>query len=102
MMRRTPRSTLFPYTTLLGSGPYTYAWTGPGGFTATSQTISVNAAGTYNVTVTNSRSHHCTPGRSATWIPNANPTKGVNSPTVCASDLPSSLTAKPSGGTSPF
>ncbi len=34
-----------------GSGTYTYAWTGPSGFTATTQDLSSLAAGTYNVTV---------------------------------------------------
>jgi large repetitive protein len=36
-----------------GGGPtYTYAWTGPAGFTATTATISALQSGTYNVTVT--------------------------------------------------
>jgi hypothetical protein len=32
-------------------GPYTYSWTGPNGFTATTQSINNLSAGTYNVTV---------------------------------------------------
>ena len=35
------------------SGSYSYAWTGPNGFTATSSTISTIVAGTYQVTSTN-------------------------------------------------
>jgi len=35
--------------------PYTYAWTGPGGFSATTQDISGLVAGTYCYTVTDSR-----------------------------------------------
>lgn len=35
-----------------GIAPYTYVWTGPGGFTASSQDLSNIAAGTYTVTVT--------------------------------------------------
>lgn len=35
-----------------GVPPYTYAWVGPGGFTATNDTISNLLAGTYTVTVT--------------------------------------------------
>ncbi len=35
-----------------GKTPYTYNWTGPSGFTATTQDISNRGAGTYNVTVT--------------------------------------------------
>lgn len=36
-----------------GAGFSSYAWTGPSGFTATTQTITVTAGGTYNLTVTN-------------------------------------------------
>ncbi len=39
-----------------GTPPYTYAWTGPGGFTATTQDISSLEAGDYNVTVTDANS----------------------------------------------
>lgn len=35
-----------------GTGAYTYAWTGPSGYTATTQDISSIPAGLYNVTVT--------------------------------------------------
>jgi pectinesterase len=35
-----------------GSAPYTYAWTGPNGYTSASQNISNLDTGTYNVTVT--------------------------------------------------
>ncbi|MEO8069294.1 MAG: choice-of-anchor L domain-containing protein [Flavobacteriales bacterium] len=35
-----------------GSAPYTIAWTGPNGFTASTQDIGGLAAGTYNVTIT--------------------------------------------------
>ncbi len=35
-----------------GTGPYTYAWTGPGGFTSTSEDITLLKAGWYKVTVT--------------------------------------------------
>ena len=35
-----------------GLGPYTYAWTGPSGFTSTSQDLSGLAPGSYSVTIT--------------------------------------------------
>ena len=35
-----------------GTAPYTYSWTGPGGFTSNQECITVGADGTYNVTVT--------------------------------------------------
>ncbi len=35
-----------------GTGPYSYSWTGPNGFTSTSEDISSLASGTYTVTVT--------------------------------------------------
>ncbi|MCM2317427.1 MAG: hypothetical protein NDJ92_19945, partial [Thermoanaerobaculia bacterium] len=37
-----------------GVGPYTYAWTGPNGFAATSKAITVSDAGVYSVVVTDS------------------------------------------------
>jgi gliding motility-associated-like protein len=37
-----------------GKAPYTYAWTGPGGYTATTKNISGLHAGTYHVTITDS------------------------------------------------
>jgi gliding motility-associated-like protein len=40
--------------TLPGTGgPFTYAWTGPGGFTATTQNLTGLAAGTYQATIVN-------------------------------------------------
>lgn len=47
-----------------GTPGYTFNWTGPGGFTATTRNLSNLSAGTYNVTVTDSRG--CTATASAT------------------------------------
>lgn len=47
-----------------GTTPRAYSWTGPGGFTSTSQNISNLTAGTYNVTVTDANS--CTGTGTAT------------------------------------
>lgn len=35
-----------------GTGPYTYAWTGPGGFTANTEDLSGIGSGTYTLTIT--------------------------------------------------
>ncbi|MEY3367676.1 MAG: hypothetical protein RI973_831, partial [Bacteroidota bacterium] len=35
-----------------GTGPFTFAWSGPSGYTATTEDISMRPAGTYSVTVT--------------------------------------------------
>jgi hypothetical protein len=48
-----------------GSPPYTYSWTGPGGFNSTDQNITVSTPGTYNVTVTES-GNYCTATNSGT------------------------------------
>ncbi len=42
---------------------YTYAWSGPGGFTSTLQTITVNVVGDYYVTVTNTSGCPSSPGK---------------------------------------
>jgi hypothetical protein len=41
--------------TVAGSSPFGFAWTGPGGFTAGTEDISGLRAGTYNVTVTDTK-----------------------------------------------
>jgi large repetitive protein len=51
-------------TTTGGTIPVTYSWSGPGGFTSTSQNISNLSPGTYTVTVTDARS--CTITSTAT------------------------------------
>jgi large repetitive protein len=56
-----------------GTPTYTYSWSGPSGFTATTQNISNRPAGTYNVTVTDSQ--NCTTTATATIT---GPTSGVS------------------------
>ena len=76
-----------------GTGAKTFAWsTG-----ATTSTISTSTGGTYSVTVTDTKG--CTGSSTGTLTVNPNPTVSVNSPEVCASTLPATLTATPSGGT---
>ncbi len=81
------------------SGPYTYAWTGPSGFTANTATISATAAGVYSVTATDTNG--CSATGMGTLTVNPAPSVSVNSGSVCAgSSL--SLVAKIVGGTGPF
>ncbi len=47
-----------------GTSPYTYAWTGPAGFAASSEDLNAIPAGTYNVTITDAKS--CTATASVT------------------------------------
>ncbi len=56
-----------------GTGPYTFSWSGPGGFTATGNPISVSTVGTYNVTVTDASSTQCTGTGQGTLSLNPNP-----------------------------
>jgi hypothetical protein len=58
-----------------GAGFSSYAWTGPSGFTATTQSVTVSNAGLYTVAVTNSSG--CTGTASATVTTNAAPTPTI-------------------------
>ncbi|RMH00936.1 MAG: hypothetical protein D6706_02835, partial [Chloroflexi bacterium] len=63
-----------------GAAPYTYSWSGPNGFTSTSQNPSITgatlaAAGTYSVTVTDANG--CTATASTTVTVNANPKPSI-------------------------
>jgi hypothetical protein len=72
-----------------------YAWTGPGGFTADTQTIVVDTEGTYTVVV------RCTTGTTATDSGNltvhANPTAGISPNSTCVG-VPTQLHGNPQGG----
>jgi hypothetical protein len=80
--------------------PVTFAWTGPGGFTATGPTITVGVAGTYTATITDQ--FGCINTCTATLIVNPLPIVSVNSPTVCPT-ASGTLTATVTGSTAtPF
>jgi len=84
-----------------GIAPYIYAWTGPGGYTASVQSPANLAAGTYNVTVTDK--YGCTATGSATI--NAPPSAIVVSGVVVNATNPNadgSIDISVSGGTSPY
>jgi hypothetical protein len=66
------------------SGMSNYSWTGPNGFTATSQSVSISDSGTYTVTVTNSNG--CQSSCTRTYIFNPTPTITVTpaSAAICS------------------
>jgi len=86
-----------------GTPAYTYSWTGPAGYTATTQNISALAtAGTYNVTVTDSKA--CTATASAAiTIPTAVAIALTSSTNVsCKGGANGAIDITPSGGTSGY
>src|SRR5213592_4577083 len=69
-----------------GTGTLTYAWTGPGGFTATTEDIAGLAAGDYNLTVTDANGCTLT---ATIAVGNVNSTLGethVTTDATCSND----------------
>lgn len=79
-------------------GPYTFSWTGPGGFTADTDSVSVAAQGTYSVTVRNAKGCTSLPAM-VTLTVNQNPTVSISpmSKAVCEGSS-ATFTASGSGG----
>lgn len=86
-----------------GVAPYSYSWTGTGGFTANTKDISGRSAGTYNVTITDA--NNCTFVLNNQTI-TAPPALVIGTPTVnnvsCFGGNNGSITLSISGGTSPY
>jgi gliding motility-associated-like protein len=81
-----------------GTSPYTYAWTGPSSFTATTANISSRPAGTYNVTVTDQ--NNCTATASAVITqPTAISVTAANTNVSCNGGSNGTLTVTATGGT---
>jgi gliding motility-associated-like protein len=85
-----------------GVGPFTYSWSGPSSFSATTQDLSGLAAGTYSVTVTDANG--CTTPRTVTL---AQPAAALSATATSTSTTGfglsnGSATAIPSGGTAPY
>ncbi|OFY85201.1 MAG: hypothetical protein A3F72_05330 [Bacteroidetes bacterium RIFCSPLOWO2_12_FULL_35_15] len=90
-----------------GTSSYTYAWTGPGGFTSTSQNPTGLSAGTYTVTITDANG--CTITKVITLTQPAVLSATATSPTVaggynmtCSGTLDGSINLTVSGGTAPY
>ena len=89
-----------------GYAPYSYSWTGPGGFTANSQDISGLVAGTYTVTVTDAA---CTRTQSFNLIAPTTLTANL-APAIlafgqniaCFGGSTGSIDATVAGGTGPY
>ena len=87
-----------------GTPPYSYAWTGPGGFTASTQDISGLLAGDYSLTVTDDNG--CTQAHGPVTL-NQPPELIITDVTVadvtgCYGDATGSITITAGGGTPPL
>ena len=71
-----PNNGVIDITVTGGASPYTYSWTGPNGFTASSQDISGLAPGSYEVTVTDDN------GCTVTYTFEVNSTVGIDAETL--------------------
>ncbi len=84
-----------------GMAPYTYAWSGPGGFSSNAQDIGGLAAGTYTVLVTDA--HGCTATTDRTLgQPAALGVTATVSDLQCRNDLSGAIAITPAGGTAPY
>lgn len=84
-----------------GVTPYTFAWTGPSSFTATTEDLTARPAGTYNVTVTDGNA--CTTTSTATINqPTAITASATNTSVSCNAGSNGTITVTASGGTAPY
>ena len=84
-----------------GNGPYTFAWSGPEGFSSSSQNISGLIAGSYTVIVTDAED--CTESRNYTITEPAEIiVEGDVNTVVCAGDSDGSINLSITSGSGPF
>jgi len=86
-----------------GTTPYTYAWSGPSSYSATTEDITGLSAGTYTVVVTDAKS--CTSTNSSVVV--GSPTaltlsNGSQTNVACYGNSTGSVTVTAGGGTSPY
>ncbi|WP_207625685.1 beta strand repeat-containing protein [Niastella populi] len=84
-------------TTFTASGGGTYSWTGPNGFTAGTQNVTISDSGTYTVTVTNSNGCKTSCTRTLAFNPTPTITVTPASAAICSG---TSTTLTASGATS--
>ncbi|MGV3528253.1 MAG: T9SS type B sorting domain-containing protein, partial [Flavisolibacter sp.] len=84
-----------------GTAPYQFSWSGPGGFTASTQDISALAAGTYTVVVTDDKGCSAT---TAVVVPQQNNSITVTGSTLSAtcSAASGAISIDVSGGDAPY
>ena len=86
-----------------GSSPFTYAWSGPSGYTASTKNISSLAAGTYSVTITDNNGCSASLTSSALTQPASySITASVVSNVTCNKGTNGSASVISSGGTAPY
>ncbi len=85
-----------------GTAPYSYAWTGPNGFTATSENLQNLASGSYQVRVTDANG--CTITGAAQMITEPSPLalNQVKVDNSCFLGGTGNITVTASGGTAPY
>lgn len=84
-----------------GTPGYTYAWTGPGGYTASTQDINALAAGSYQLSVTDANG--CTAIHSTTLTqPNAISTTAIIATAACNGASNGGIDITVSGGAAPY
>ena len=84
-----------------GTTPYTYSWTGPGGYTSTSEDISGLSAGTYTVTVNDANT--CSETNTVTITePTVLSLSSTSINESCSGSADGSIDLTPTGGTTPY
>ena len=80
-----------------GGAPYTYAWTGPNGFTATTASITVGIAGTYSVIVSDKNGVPTESPCTVNLVVNNNPLPSVDDEQACVGSTATFSTASVPG-----
>lgn len=85
-----------------GTAPYAYVWSGPNGFSATTQDIANLIAGTYSVTITDANGCSITHERTLVEPPSLSATFADVVHVLCSGANTGSATAVPQGGMPPY